>query len=451
MHFSIAAALLLSTLGGCRSSPPPNIVVYVVDTLRADALHCYGNPAVQTPAFDRLAAAGTRFERAYANASWTRASMGSLLTGEYPSTHGAVGRMDSLRQDMPSLPTLLRQRGYRTAAIIANPNVGRAFGFAKGFDDFTELYQPQEGVRPILPQELIAAGDRVVEAAISWLNENRHKPFFLLVFSIDPHAPYTPPAPYDKRYDPDYSGSIDGSLKSMLGLGVFGMIPPEREIRHLRGLYDGEVAFNDMQFGRLLDTLERLELADESVVIATSDHGEEFYEHGARDHGHSLYEELIRVPLIVRWPHRVEIQTYSQPVQLADLFPTLLRLGSTDAPPVAGRDISPALLGGRPMDSEAYAELDLETHHFRALIRKTDKVIVAAPQSPPQYFDLLADPHELQPHQAASQGDLLKRLDDLTRSAQQKRPSEVRASVKLPDAARQAMEALGYVSATPDR
>jgi arylsulfatase A-like enzyme len=123
-------------LAGCHRSTPPNILLYVVDTLRFDGVHCNGNDGVQTPAMDRLAHDGVRFTRAYANASWTRASMGSLLSGEYPSTHGAVGRADGLREGIVTLPARLHALGYRTAAIIANPNIGSTFGFASGFDEF---------------------------------------------------------------------------------------------------------------------------------------------------------------------------------------------------------------------------------------------------------------------------------------------------------------------------
>jgi arylsulfatase A-like enzyme len=443
------ACMLL--LGACRRSPPPNIIVYVVDTLRADAIASYGNPAVRTPSFDRLAAGGTRFVQAYANASWTRASMGSLLTGEYPSTHGAVDRLDVLRGDLPRLPSLLRRRGYRTAAIIANPNIGQAFGFADGFDDFTELYQPGTAPRSILPQELIATADRVVDSAIDWLDSHGTAgPFFLFVFSIDPHAPYTPPPPYDTLYDRTYTGGIDGSLRSMFGLGIFGKVPPEREIRHLRALYDGEVAFNDAHLGRLLDSLDRLDLTPRTLFVATSDHGEEFYEHGGRDHGHTLYEELIRVPLVLRWPGTIAVQPYREPVQLADLFPTLLRFAGTDPPTTAGRDLSPVLTRGGALETEAYAELDLDKHHMRALVRGKHKLITEVDKAD-QYFDLSTDPYETPGRTASPAPELLERLRAIEVLITKKRGARGSlAPTQLPEAARRAMEALGYLQPTPE-
>jgi arylsulfatase A-like enzyme len=439
-------------LFGCRGNERPNIVLYVVDTLRADALHTYGNHAVQTPNYDRLGSGGTRFERAYANSSWTRATMGSLLTGEYPSTHGAIDRLGALRPQLPTLAQQLHQAGYRTAAIIANPNIGSAFGFAKGFDDFIELYSQLDARRPVMPGELIATADKVVERALSWLRSRPAQPFFLMIFSIDPHAPYTPPPPYDRRYDPDYTGNIDGSLRSMFGLGVFGKVPPPREIRHLRALYDGEVAFNDFHFGRLLDGLEQGRLQDSTVVVLTSDHGEEFYEHGSRDHGPTLYEELVRVPLIVRGPG-IKSQVVDTPVQLIDLYATLSQLAGATSPPTAGRDLQRVLRGDQLPTADLLAELDLDDHQLDALVSGSRKLIRDRAHAAYQYFDLAADSGERQSLPGAAAGDLMPRLAALheraLQSAASPAPSVARAA--LPESARQALEALGYgnVAATP--
>jgi len=435
-----------ATLAACHSATPPNIVLYVVDTLRFDALHCDGNTTVQTPAMDRMAREGTRFERAYANASWTRASMGSLLTGEYPTVHGAVGRPDALQPDLKTLAAQLRARGYRTAAIIANPNIGSTFGFASGFDEFIELYQPHPSRQPVRPEQLIATATEVVDRAGEWLAHNTATPFFLLLFTIDPHAPYTPPTPYNTRYDADYQGTVDGSFKSLFGLAMLGKTPPEREIRHLRALYDGEVAFNDAQLGRLLTTLDGRRLADSTLVVLAADHGEEFWEHGARDHGHTLFEELIHVPLIMRWPAAIPAgRVLGQPVQLADVYPTLIQLAGGTSAPGAGHDLSALLtrLGpGASPTAPVFAEEDLDGHQLAAVIAGSRKLIIDKARSAPLAFDLAHDPGELHPLPDGAP-DLQSTLQAVEARNLAARPAAA-ARVDVPETVRDAMKALGY-------
>jgi len=445
----LSAMAVVCVGAACERPPaPPNVLVYVVDTLRADAVGCYGNASVHTPAIDRLAQEGTRFARAYANASWTRPSMGSLLTGEYPSTHGAVRRPDALRLGIPTLPARVRALHYRTAAVIANPNIGSSFGFADGFDDFVELYRPHDGRSDVVPEELNAPADRVVDAAIGWLHTHSAAPFFLFVFSIDPHAPYTPPPPYDRMYDPDYSGPVDGSLGSIYQLGLGGPIPPAREIRHLRALYDGEVSFNDAHLARLLTELDTLHLAANTVVVFTADHGEEFYEHGGRDHGHTLYEELVHVPLIIRWPSHVPAHTV-QPgaVQLVDLLPTLLRIAGGSSGVGPGRDLTDMISGGSaPVASMAFAEEDLDRHQLHGLIREQHKLIYDAAQPQPLVFDLLRDPGEHAPLPGLPPQDLMLAMEAIGRTNHPPPGSTGRllAPTELPESVRRAMEALGY-------
>jgi len=445
-HLGAAALGVLLLLPGCQRHMPPNIILYVVDTLRADALGCYGNSAVQTPAMDRLAREGMRFGHAYANASWTRASMGSLLTGEYPTSHGAVGRSGVLRRGAATLASRLRRAGYYTVGVIANPNIGSPFGFAEGFDTFTELYTAHGGL--VGPQELIATADRVVDAAVGWLRARRAAPFFLLIFSIDPHAPYTPPAPFDTRYDPDYTGPVDGTLPSLYALDARKQEPPARDIRHLRALYHGEVSFNDAHLGRLLAELDALHLAADTLVVLTSDHGEEFYEHGGRDHGHSLYEELIHVPLLLRWPHHIApAAEYPGTVQLVDLYPTLLRLAGAAVPPSAGRDLTDILLGrgAGGVPPMMFAEERLDRHDLRAVILDR-KLILDASRPDPLSFDLSRDPGEHDPLPGLPAQDLILAMTNLQRANRPPSTREARAvrATELPESVRHAMEALGY-------
>jgi len=376
--------------------------------------------------------------------------MGSLLTGEYPTIHGAVGRADRLRSDIPTLASQLQTAGYRTAAIVANPNIGPAFGFERGFDEFIEMYSHVAAPRPILPSELIATAERMVDRTLEWIRQRPQKPFFLLVFSVDPHTPYTPPAPYDRLYDPTYTGNIDGSLRGMYGLGVFGPRPPDREISHLRALYDGEVAYSDDQFSRLREVIDSSSLNRNTITILTSDHGEEFYEHGSRDHGHTLYNELLHVPLIFYGPGYFSSRTVNVPVQSADLYKTILALAGKSAGEGPGRDLTPYLRGTLDAGTEIFAELSLDKHQVDALILDTDKVIRSRFDGSLLHFDLAADPGELASLPDA--GPLSRKIQDLREALDRAGASSPKASRvrrdALPEAARQALEQLGYGDVT---
>jgi len=426
--------------------------LYVVDTLRYDAVQCDGNDTVHTPAMDRIAQEGLRFARAYAAASWTRPSMASLLTGVYPRTHGALGRTDALAAGMPRLAGELRRLGYRTAAVYANPNIGPPFGFAEGFDEFIDLYPARYIHDRSAPPERVGTADNVVNRAIAWLRARPAKPFFLLVFSVDPHAPYEPPAPYNTLYDRDYSGPIDGSIKNVFGLlaaAKMGQLPAARDIRHLRALYDGEVAFNDAQLSRLLGELDRLQVANSTVFLLTSDHGEEFYEHGSGDHGHSLYEELIHIPLLMRWPgHIAPGRVYGDAVQLIDLYPTLLHIAAGHTSSTGpGRDLFDLLLGrdGARVASLAYAEEHLDDHNLRTMILDHRKLIYDAARPAPLSFDLQQDAGEQHPLTPVPAPDLMQAMEEVTR----KSPAMAGATHpirrdELPASVRDAMENLGY-------
>lgn len=219
MHRRISiglAALLVFPLGACSEAPKeprrtacdePNVLLYVVDTIRADSLKCYGNTVVHTPAIDAPAREGTLFETAVAPSSWTRASVGSLLTGLYPDVHGAEGRDDSLPEGVVSLSELFSERGYATAAVVANPNVGSFYGFDQGFRSYVQLYKRRDKGH-IDSRENIVPSDQVNDYLMKWLDQV-DCPFFLFVMTIDPHYPYAPPQAFDS-YGNEYSARVDG-------------------------------------------------------------------------------------------------------------------------------------------------------------------------------------------------------------------------------------------------
>jgi arylsulfatase A-like enzyme len=228
--------VLLGLLACADQTQPPNIVLYVFDTLRADAVGAYGRPEAATPNLDWLANEGIVFEHAYANASWTRASMASLLTGLYPWNHGAERRGDMLPTDVTTFSEILKRHGYATALVTGNPNVGRVFGFAPAFDEVIELYERTEPGM-VHGRELITLSDVVTSKAIAWL-ETVSQPFFLVVLTIDPHAPYDPPSRFDPGKLRAKSG-IDGLMRSLRrdDLG-------EADRARIRELYQAEVSLS---------------------------------------------------------------------------------------------------------------------------------------------------------------------------------------------------------------
>jgi len=327
---------LIGRLSGCDASAPdsapalkraPNILLYVVDTLRADGLGAYGNESASTPRFDALADRGVVFENVFANASWTRSSMASLLTGLLPWHHRTEGRAHRLPENLATLPSLLEPHGYRCALISANPNVGSVFGFERSFASTRELYLRRSAGR-VRGAELVAPSDAVTREALAALEE-LSPPFCLVVLAIDPHSPYSPP----ERFLPDV---LDESARQFARKSDFhkGELTAEQQdiVRHV---YQAEIAFNDESYGALIDAIESRGWLDDTIVAVTSDHGEEFWEYGRRGHGKSLSEEVLHVPLLLYYKGDARAtggKRIATPSQLIDVLPTLLDLANIELP-----------------------------------------------------------------------------------------------------------------------
>ena len=341
---------------GCSKSPPPNVLLISIDTLRADHLGCYGYPRATSPAIDRLAAAGVVFEDAWSTTSWTLPAHLSLLTGLPVSVHTGCSEQSSqpaahpehsLRGNM--VCEAFDEAGFQTAGFYSAQWLGPEFGFGRGFGTWQfaptslrsdpELFArfkdmkargDREGMRAIVKQhpELFrgerAWADRGVDLALDWLDaRDQQRPFFLFLHLFDVHDPYLPPPPFDRRFDPDYTGPIDGRELWGDGSRVRADMSP-RDLEHVIALYDGEIAAVDVQIGRLIDSLEQRGLSENTLVILTSDHGEEFFEHGLKLHRVTLYRESAQVPLILRWPRGIEPgKRIAAPVSLIDVVPTL--------------------------------------------------------------------------------------------------------------------------------
>jgi arylsulfatase A-like enzyme len=310
------------------------VFVYLVDTLRADALGAYGGPSGLSPGMDAFARDAVVYERAYAASTWTLPSVASLLTGTYADRHGLMMGDEILPPSFrPSLPTLLAERGYRTAFLTQSAVVGRENGLDAGFAAF------------FLENHLNVTGlgsQRVRTLLARWLAEpGPHGSPFAYVHTVDPHAPYSAGPPFD-RFARASPGRLEPEAYHPSTFGAHPRSGDPAEVAHLRGLYLDEVAYADREFGRFLDLLRLFDLYERSLIVLVSDHGEEFREHGGFEHGRTLYEELVRVPLIVKYPgERWAGTRVARPVSVADVAPTVAELVSAPAEGFDGESLRP--------------------------------------------------------------------------------------------------------------
>ncbi len=351
----IAWAPVALTAAARRAPAHPNVVLILVDTLRRDRLTPYGYRRDTSPEIQRrLAARGTVVEEAYAQAPWTLPSLMAVMAGRYP---GEMVREDrpgfafSLPAGIPTLAERLRGLGYRTAGFYANPTLHAGNGFARGFETF---YTP-----PPTLESMRRHADDVTGRALPWLAAHRDRPFFLYVHYIDPHDPYDNPDVVGGRspFDPGYPGVVGGDWIHGFYTGQLRLPDPARDLVHINALYDSEVRYVDRFVGHLLEGLGPA--LGETLVVLTADHGEELLDHGGWKHGQTLYDEQIRVPLIVRWDGRVPAgRRLPGTVRLLDLLPTLVgAAGGKVERESDGVDLLPALTGrGRLPRRPAFAQ-----------------------------------------------------------------------------------------------
>jgi arylsulfatase A-like enzyme len=315
-----------------------NIVLIIVDTLRADHVGAYGYTRDTTPNVDEFAGEGILFRRAYSTSSKTTQSVGSIMTGLYPHNHQVRSMYHRLDVSFKTLAERLKDDGYTTAAFIRNPWLRERSGFHQGFDHvnvinpkINELLVVQLLLKMGLIEEQSDEAGGCTDDVIEWLHKNRNRRFFMWIHYMDPHWRYTPPSPFESLFDPGFRGEFTVNDFNEHERLKFDVTEAEKQLGHAVGLYDGEIAFNDKNVGRLLDTLKELEVYDNTLIIYTSDHGEEFGEHDAfYDHGPYLYDEEVWVPLIVKLPGGGEAgKVIETPVSLIDITQTILEVAGS--------------------------------------------------------------------------------------------------------------------------
>ncbi len=395
---ALAAALLLCACSPeVADLPPPNVLLISVDSLRADHLGCYGYERDTSPAIDALADGGVIFEHAIAQAPWTLPSHTSLLTSLYSRTHQVNDVKRQLAPQVPTLASVLEEAGYATRAVVSGPFMQARFGLGKGFQVYDDTLAKMGHRESHEAVTATATYERAME-----LLEDAPEPFFLFVHFWDVHYDYKPPAPYDTQFDPDYAGSIT-SERFMKNEAIHpGMAASDLD--HIEALYDGEIAWTDEHIAKLLTGLAQRGVQERTIVVLTADHGDEFFEHGEKGHMHSLYEEQVHVPLVMRVPGLAAPQRVSQSVGLVDVMPTLLdELGLAAPSTLQGRSLA-ALLHGEALQTRPVFSETTKARKNKSDKRKSESwcaydagrklILFDAERYPPELYDLAQDPGE---------------------------------------------------------
>jgi choline-sulfatase len=379
--------LLAAVLQGCApEGPPPNIVVITIDTLRADRV---GAPGL-TPHIDALAAESAVFENAITPIGTTGPAHASLFTGLYPRAHGVRWNCDRLRKKFPTLAGMLSENGYETAAFVSWPHLIKEVKLGRGFEVRSDNRDTPPHVRP---------GAAVNRKAAEWLDKARERPFFLWLHYYEVHTPYRLTDHARKQFE-GYDGPYaEGATTDLFHAYGSKELPATAENRAAMNiLYDGEVVEADLLVEEVLKKLESSGLRNDTVIVVTSDHGQLLGEHGTRGHGGRVWEEVLRIPLVVHDPRRDERPRIATRVSLLDLFPTVLEYARLPIPEdTPGRSLVSAIRG-EPLGETLYLAETRTSDQFPQLVAAMEgprKVIVASEGV--RAFDLQSDPAEEEP------------------------------------------------------
>lgn len=438
--------LLVLGLSGCAGeSGPPNLLVVVVDTLRADRLGVYGYDRPTSPRFDAFARRATTFERASSPSSWTKPSIASLFTSRYPSEHGALSYATSLTPQVPSLAELLQRGGYRTVGVAGNfVHLGERDGFARGFDVWETLsYRAEDAPGEHSP----ASAGQINERALELIDVDTERPLFLYVHYMEPHTPWRPPEYQRSRFARSHGRGAVAATSHVVELAAGRRSAEPGEVAWLSDLYDAEIATADAAFGELLDALRARGWLERAMVVVTADHGEEFGEHGGFFHGHTLHGELLQVPLLIRAPGQRTASRRLEPVDLLDIPTTVLAAaGIPAAESMRGRSLLGAV-SPRELRAELYPESRIEElagprQHRVAVTSGAWKTIVDYERTYRSYR-LDEDPNETTPIASGSEPGKLK---EAVERAVEAFAHPVIAPSRTPDAEQAAaLRSLGYV------
>jgi arylsulfatase A-like enzyme len=385
--------------------PNKNVILIVIDTARVDRFGCYGNSSGITPNIDKFAEDAVLFENAFSQAPWTLPSFASLFTSQYPISHGAGGRLGAfktLHEDAVTIAEVFHRAGAVTIAIINVLFISEKFGVTQGFNFVDAVTLPSSNVN------MRKAGP-TTEAALRWIDQHKDSPFFLLVHYFDPHLAYDPPKEFRKRFaDPQDRNTTDlifGTIKDMIQFRRDEISLDRDNIARLEKLYNAEIAYVDSEIGKLLEGVSKLGLYKSTVIVITSDHGEEFLEHGGFEHGHTLYDELLHVPLIIRNPDIITEKVKSDStdsfgkisttVRLIDIAPTLCQLaGIPTASSFTGQSLLPIIEVSQRADLPVLSQDNMWGPSGTALRKGDFKLILQPFPARVRLFNIRTDPGE---------------------------------------------------------
>jgi len=344
--FSILVLINILTFGQKLFKVPstPNVLLIIADALRADHLGCYGYNRPTSPQIDKFAADALVFEKAMSNSPWTKPSMGTVFTSLYPHEHQAFSWMDNLSDGCLTLAEVFRNRNYATFSIQTNSSITKKHNFKQGFQYYDEM--------------VLEKGEIVTSHFNSWIKKHKKKPFFAYLHYMDTHVPYNAPQEFSQifklkdnsLFTPGEFQTIDVRLLGEMGLSI-------NNKQSLVNLYDAAIKYFDCNFEKIVDNLKKLGILNKTIIILTSDHGEEFWEHDGFAHGHTVYNELLHVPLIIGYSSHLPGKHIKSHVQLLDLFPTILSLaGIKNDFELRGRDLASAALNNIQINEEIFVE-----------------------------------------------------------------------------------------------
>lgn len=400
-----------------------NYILITVDTLRADRIHCYGFPTIETPFMDLFASEGIKFEKCIAQTPLTLPSHASILTGTHPLFHGVRDNGGFLvPQELVTLAELFKGRGYQTAAFVAAYVLDSKWGLNQGFDHYFDKFDLSR-FHKISLGSVQRPANEVMDETLSWLEEKKEEKFFTWIHLYDPHTPYKPPPPYDEKY-------------------------PGRP-------YIGEIAFTDSELGRLWKFLEKNNLLENTFLIFASDHGESLGEHGESTHGFFVYQGAIHVPLIFVTPFEILQEVSSSAVvSLVDILPTVCEMAEIPIPSrVQGESLLPLFFNPEKSHSYAYAETFYPRFHYgwsdlKSFQNQRYKLIIA-PEL--ELYDLIEDPDEKE-NLALSQKKIMQELKSEADKFIEKF-SENALEIdyrKIDEETREKLAALGYIGTFSD-
>lgn len=438
--------------------PHINVLLISIDTLRPDHLSCYGYGRDTSPTIDKLAKEGVLFENAVSSTTWTLPAHAAMFTSLPDAVHSVITTSSRLDSNRVTIQEIMKDHGYTTAAFYSCAFFDPIFGLDQGFDqyescmttpsvyqneDLLELgskweklidtpgfsnnpslraqasdlwHQMQEmKTKRIFQARMDVTGERVTNKANNWLEDHSKEKFFLFLHYFDVHYDFVPPEPWDNYFDPDYTGSFDG--RNFITNEDISTDMDEKDLNHIVALYDGEIAYTDYQLNRVMQTLEDLGIMDCTLIVITSDHGEEFFEHGMKGHRQNLYDTTLKIPLIFYLPRIIPSdKRIKSQVRIIDIFPTILNyVGIEERGEAIGKNLRgiiegtdqekspPALLEILAVPGNLFQE-GLRTDNWKLIIeedlKEQNKRLL--------YFDLKKDAEEQSPIQMNIDPEILK-------------------------------------------